>query len=76
MPPTARLNTAALREAADRAGDDNGAKISRRTGICESTVSRLMRGRVAPNLATLLSLRSAYRVPLDNLVDDDSEAAA
>ena len=75
MPPTPRLNAAALRDAADRAGDDSGTKISRRTGICESTVSRLMRGRSAPTLATLLRLRTVYEVPLDDLIDD-TEAAA
>lgn len=76
MPPTPRLNTAALHEAADRAGDDSGTKISKRTGISEATVSRLTRGVTAPSLATLLQFRSVYRVPLDDLIDTDTEAAA
>lgn len=75
MPPTPRLNTAALRAAADRAGDDNSTAISRRTGVCESSLSRLIRGQSTPALATLLRLRSAYKVTLDDLIDD-TEAAA
>jgi transcriptional regulator with XRE-family HTH domain len=44
------------------------AEVSARTGISESTLSRLESGRRRANLELLLPLSRAYDVPLDDLV--------
>ncbi|MFD6099622.1 helix-turn-helix domain-containing protein [Nocardiopsis flavescens] len=45
------------------------AGLSERTGITQSTLSRLETGRLHPTLGQLLPLSRVYRVPIDELVD-------
>lgn len=47
---------------------DTLAELAAKTGISESTLSRLESGLRRPNLELLLPLASAYDVPLDDLV--------
>ncbi|MFF0791658.1 helix-turn-helix domain-containing protein [Streptomyces spiralis] len=52
-------------------GDQSVADMAQRTGISRSTLHRLAAGTKQPSLATLWTLRDAYRVRLDALVYDD-----
>lgn len=71
-----RVRAEALRTAAAKRGDKSGYAIAARTGLAESTVSRLMRGKVAPGLNTLMLLSQAYGVPAETLLEPAAEAAA
>lgn len=55
-----RLDVPALLKAAKTHGDDTQAKISRRTGIAESSVSRYLRGEAQPDLNSAMRLAEAY----------------
>lgn len=44
------------------------ATLAERTGLTQSTISRLERGHIRPTLEQLLPLARAYAVPLDELV--------
>jgi ribosome-binding protein aMBF1 (putative translation factor) len=59
-----RLDVAKLLEAAKAHGDDTQAKISRRTGIAESSVSRYLRGEAQPDLNCAMRLSEAYDIDL------------
>ncbi|WP_189707768.1 helix-turn-helix domain-containing protein [Streptomyces anandii] len=52
-------------------GDESVADMAQRTGISKSTLHRLAAGTKQPSLATLWTLRDAYRIRLDALVYDD-----
>ncbi|MER6978049.1 helix-turn-helix domain-containing protein [Streptomyces carpinensis] len=54
-------------------GDESVADMAQRTGISRSTLHRLAAGTKQPSLATLWTLRDAYRVRLDALVYDDPQ---
>jgi transcriptional regulator with XRE-family HTH domain len=54
-------------------GDESVADMAQRTGISRSTLHRLATGTKQPSLATLWTLRDAYRVRLDALVYDDPQ---
>lgn len=59
-----RLDVAKLLEAAKAHGDDTQAKISRRTGIAESSVSRFLREEAQPDLNSAMRLAEAYDIDL------------
>lgn len=63
-----RLHAQYLSEKAEAAGDKTNIAIAVRTGVRESTISRLMTGRTTPSLATLAALAAAYDTTLDDLV--------
>lgn len=69
------LNSAKLVSTARKAGDRTHAAIARRLELRQSTVSRLLKGRTVPTLPTLLAIRTAYGISLDDLVKDDVKAA-
>ncbi|MGV9347564.1 helix-turn-helix domain-containing protein [Streptomyces spiralis] len=62
---------ATLLAKAGELGDQSVADMAQRTGISRSTLHRLAAGTKQPSLATLWTLRDAYRVRLDALVYDD-----
>ncbi|MFF3060897.1 helix-turn-helix domain-containing protein [Streptomyces sp. NPDC057909] len=64
------LRSERLRTAAAAKGDLSGYAISKRTGLAESTLSRLRRGLASPTTASLMALARAYDVPIDDLVED------
>lgn len=66
-----RLHMATLLAKAGELGDQSVADMAQRTGISRSTLHRLAAGTKQPSLATLWTLRDAYRVRLDALVYDD-----
>lgn len=55
-----RLDVPELLKAARAHGDDTQAKISRTTGIAESSVSRYLRGEAQPDLNSAMRLSEAY----------------
>jgi transcriptional regulator with XRE-family HTH domain len=57
-----------LRDAAAHMGDSSGYAIAQRTGLTETTVSRLLRRKVRPTVGTLLVLRRVYGFTLDDYV--------
>lgn len=73
-----RLLPHRLREAAASKGDHTGYAIAKRTGLAESTISRLLSGQQQPGVNTLLRLSRAYGVSTDDLMEHDepTEAAA
>lgn len=66
-----RLHMDTLLAKAGELGDQSVADMAQRTGISRSTLHRLAAGTKQPSLATLWTLRDAYRVRLDALVYDD-----
>lgn len=68
-----RLHMATLLVRAREFGDESVADMAQRTGISRSTLHRLAAGTKQPSLATLWTLRDAYRVRLDALVYDDPQ---
>lgn len=75
---TIRLCSARLGKAAAVKGDHSSYAIAKRTGLAESTLSRLRRGKARPATRTLLILATTYDLSVEELVDsrDESEAAA
>lgn len=65
-----RLRIDRLRAAANKAGDISGIAIAQRTGLSESQVSRLLRGRNQPTFSTLLRFRQAYGMTEADLVEE------
>ncbi|MEV8546269.1 helix-turn-helix transcriptional regulator [Streptomyces sp. NPDC051572] len=68
-----RLRVERLRLAAAARGDLTSYAISKRTGVAQSTLSRLRRGIAKPAADTLLVLSSAYGVSVDDLIDRDAD---
>lgn len=74
------LNVAAFRAAALQAGDTrkNGepyiARISERTGLDQAVVSRVTRGKNAPDLATVMAIARAYGLTVEQLIRPDIDA--
>ncbi|GGZ23915.1 hypothetical protein GCM10010387_16470 [Streptomyces inusitatus] len=54
------------------AGDTTLYAIAVRTGVRESTISRILAGLTIPTLATLASIATAYGTTLDELVERGS----
>lgn len=50
------------------AGDTTMLAIAQRSGVRESTVSRLLAGRHTPTLPTVVAFAVAYKTTLDDLV--------
>ncbi|MDH6189212.1 Helix-turn-helix protein [Streptomyces sp. ADI96-15] len=65
---SARFCADFLTKKATAAGDITLHAIALRTGVRESTISRLVSGRTAPSLATLVAVADAYGCSLDDLV--------
>ena len=63
-----RLDVTKLLEATNAHGDDTGAKIMRRTGIAESSVSRILRGEAQPDLNSAMRLAEAYNLDLRRVI--------
>lgn len=64
-----RLRTEQLKRAAAAKGDLSNYAIAKRTGLAESTLSRLNRGLASPTTASLMTLASAYDLSIDDLVE-------
>lgn len=63
-----RLDVPKLLEAAARKGDTRGAEISRRTGIAESSVSRILRGEAQPDLNSAMRFSETYGIDLRGII--------
>ena len=63
-----RLDVPKLLEAAKTRGDDTQAKISRRTGIAESSVSRYLRGEAQPDLNSAMRIAEQYDLDLRGVI--------
>lgn len=74
--PTYRLCADRLREAAAAKGDASSYAIAKRTGLAESTLSRLNRGKSRPTTGSLLILAAAYDLTVDELVEHASAEAS
>ncbi|MFD3498815.1 helix-turn-helix domain-containing protein [Streptomyces sp. NPDC058678] len=70
-----RLRSARLREAAAARGDHSNYAIAKRTGLNQTTLSRICRGVAAPATKTLLTLAATYGLSLDELVDRQAQGA-
>ncbi|MFI9026390.1 helix-turn-helix domain-containing protein [Streptomyces sp. NPDC053560] len=65
---------AVLSKRALAAGDTTHYAIAERAGVRESTISRLLAGRTAPSLSTLIAVADAYGMTLDELVGRTTHA--
>lgn len=74
--PTYRLCSDRLREAAAAKGDATSYAIAKRTGLAESTLSRLRRGLAKPTTSSLLILAATYDLTVDDLVEQDTAEAS
>ena len=63
-----RLDVAKLLEATARVGDTRGVQIYRRTGIAESSVSRILRGEAQPDLNSAMRLAETYDIDLRDVI--------
>lgn len=71
-----RLRVERLRSAAAAKGDHTSYAISKRTGVAQSTLSRLRRGIASPATDTLLILSAAYGLSVDELIERNIESGA
>lgn len=71
-----RLRADAVRGKAREVGDSTDYAIARRVGLRQSTISRLLTGRTTPSVGTLLALRAAYGLPLDDLIEGPADLTA
>ncbi|MGX1301433.1 transcriptional regulator with XRE-family HTH domain [Streptomyces albogriseolus] len=70
------LHGKTVTDRAEQAGDTTHAKIAQRIKVPQSTVSRLLAGTSEPSVRTLLRIKAAYGIPLDDLVVEDAPASA
>jgi ribosome-binding protein aMBF1 (putative translation factor) len=63
-----RLDATKLLEAAKAHGDHSQASIARRTGIAESSVSRILRGEAQPDLNSAMRLAEQYDIDLRSVI--------
>lgn len=70
-----RLRSVRLQEAAAARGDHSNYAIAKRTGLNQTTLSRICRGIAKPAAQTLLTLATAYELSVDELIDRDAESA-
>lgn len=68
-----RLRSARLHEVAAARGDHSNYAIAKRTGLNQTTLSRICRGVAAPATKTLLTLAAAYGLSLDELVERQAQ---
>jgi transcriptional regulator with XRE-family HTH domain len=71
--PSYRLRNGRLQEAAAARGDHTNYAIAKRTGLNQTTLSRVCRGLVKPAAETLLTLAATYGLSVDELIDQESE---
>lgn len=71
-----RLRSVRLQEAAAARGDHTNYAIAKRTGLNQTTLSRICRGLAKPATQTLLTLAAAYELSIDELIDRDIESGA
>jgi transcriptional regulator with XRE-family HTH domain len=71
--PHYRLRTERLRSAAAAKGDLTSYAIWKRTGVAQSTLSRICRGIAKPAAETLLVLSNTYGLSIDELIDRDAD---
>jgi len=64
-----RLRSARLHEAAAARGDRSNYAIAKRTGLNQTTLSRICRGIAKPAAQTLLTLATTYGLSVDELID-------
>ncbi|MCZ9352956.1 helix-turn-helix transcriptional regulator [Streptomyces mutabilis] len=64
-----RLRSARLHEAAAARGDHSNYAIAKRTGLNQTTLSRICRGVAEPATKTLLRLAITYGLSIDELID-------
>ncbi|MGW3971110.1 helix-turn-helix domain-containing protein [Streptomyces ardesiacus] len=69
-----RLCAQALLDRAREHGDKLDIEIARRVRLTQSTVSRLLTGQTTPSLSSLVALRAAYGISLDELVPVQDDA--
>lgn len=69
MTTTLRLRVDVITDRAAARGDLTHHAIAMRTGLRQSTISRLVAGQTVPSLPTLAALAAAYDTTLDDLVD-------
>ncbi|MFF9554535.1 helix-turn-helix domain-containing protein [Streptomyces albus] len=69
------MNATTLLNAAAQRGDTTGYAIAQRTGVPESSVSRILRGQSQPGVISLLRLCRTYGLALDELIEE-TEATA
>lgn len=70
---TYRLRSERLQEAAAAKGDHSSYAIAKRTGMAESTLSRLRRGISKPATGSLLILAAAYDLTVEELLVEETE---
>jgi transcriptional regulator with XRE-family HTH domain len=63
-----RLDAAKLLKAAQAHGDHSQAAIARRTGIAESSVSRILRGEAQPDLNSAMRFAEQYDLDLRGVI--------
>lgn len=68
-----RLRSARLHEVAAARGDHSNYAIAKRTGLNQTTLSRICRGVAAPATKTLLTLAATYDLSLDELVERQAQ---
>ncbi|MFJ8081999.1 helix-turn-helix domain-containing protein [Streptomyces sp. NPDC096205] len=71
-----RLRSVRLHEAAAARGDHSNYAIAKRTGLNQTTLSRISRGLAKPAISTLLVLASAYELSVDELIERDDGAGS
>jgi DNA-binding phage protein len=62
------LNVAALLSVASAQGDNNLSRISVRTGLARSVLTRAAKGENRPSMQTVRRLATTYGVSIDDLV--------
>lgn len=67
-----RLRSARLHEAAAARGDHSNYAIAKRTGLNQTTLSRICRGIARPAAETLLVLSSTYGLSVDELIEREA----
>lgn len=65
-----RVSISTLRKVASTKGDRSGYAIAKRTGLNESTISKILRGRAQPGPKSLLAFRDAYGCSVDELLEE------
>ncbi|MCX5209704.1 hypothetical protein OG689_10460 [Kitasatospora sp. NBC_00240] len=73
--PRRRLNVQNLFDAAAEAGDETAYSIAKRTGLAQSTMHRLTKGKCQPCAATQDLFLDTYSIPFDKLMTADRAAA-
>ncbi|MET7458475.1 helix-turn-helix transcriptional regulator [Streptomyces sp. NPDC005574] len=63
-----RLDVPELLKAIKAHGDHHNAAIARRTGIAESSVSRILRGEAQPDLNSAMRLAEQYDLDLRGVI--------